>query len=82
MPEPGVGLVLAMACIRGRRLQAARTEGVMRALWVLLLLVVAGMTLTGCEAIQGIFKAGVWTGVIMVAILVLIIGFIAAKLRA
>ena len=54
----------------------------MRALWVLLLLVIAGMTLTGCAAIVGIFKAGVWTGVIMVAFVILIIGFIAAKLTA
>ena len=54
----------------------------MRALWVLLLLVMAGMTLTGCAAIAGIFKAGVWTGVIIVAFLVLIVGFIAAKMRA
>ncbi len=53
----------------------------MRWLWVLVMLVVAGMTLTGCEAIAGIFKAGVWTGVIIVAIIVLIVGFIAAKIR-
>lgn len=26
------------------------------------------MTLTGCEAVKGIFKAGMWTGVILVAI--------------
>ncbi len=53
----------------------------MRWLWIFLMLVVAGMTLTGCEAIAGIFKAGVWTGVILVAIIVLIVGFIAAKIR-
>jgi hypothetical protein len=53
----------------------------MRTLWMVLLVVLAGMTLTGCEAIAGIFKAGVWTGVIMVAFAILIIGFIAAKMR-
>jgi len=54
----------------------------MRSLWMLLLVVLAGMTLTGCEAIAGIFKAGVWTGVILVVIVVMIIGFIAAKARS
>ena len=27
------------------------------------------MTLTGCEAVKGIFKAGMWTGVILVAVI-------------
>ena len=27
------------------------------------------MTLTGCEAVKGIFKAGLWTGVILVAVI-------------
>jgi hypothetical protein len=49
---------------------------------MLVLVVIAGMTLTGCEAIQGIFKAGVWTGVIMVVLVLMIVGFIAAKIRS
>ena len=53
----------------------------MRWLWMLVLVVVAGMTLTGCEAIQGIFKAGMWTGIIAVVFVLLIVGFIAAKIR-
>jgi hypothetical protein len=54
----------------------------MRSLWLVLLVVLAGMTLTGCEAIAGIFKAGMWTGVILVVLVLMIIGFIAAKVRS
>ena len=45
------------------------------------LLVLVSLSATGCEAIAGIFKAGVWTGVVMVVILVAVIGFVATKLR-
>jgi hypothetical protein len=40
-------------------------------LWTLLLSVLA---LPGCEAIGKIFKAGVWTGVIMVAVVLALVG--------
>jgi hypothetical protein len=53
----------------------------MRSLWLLALIVLAAMTLTGCEVIGGIFKAGVWTGVIAIAIVLIVVGFIAAKIR-
>ena len=45
------------------------------------LLVLAAVSATGCEAIAGIFKAGVWTGVVMVVLLIAIVGFVAAKVR-
>jgi len=48
---------------------------------LLLVLVIASFMVAGCGAIVGIFKAGVWTGVIMVAFAILIIGFIVAKIR-
>lgn len=35
----------------------------------------------GCAAIGGIFKAGVWSGVIMVVIALVVVGGIAAALR-
>jgi len=54
----------------------------MRSLWLLLLVVLASMTVTGCAAIEGIFKAGVWTGVIMVVLVLVVIGFVAAKIRS
>ena len=49
--------------------------------WMIVLLVLASFTVAGCAAITGIFKAGVWTGVVMIVILIGIIGFIAARVR-
>jgi len=43
-------------------------------------LVVAAFT-SGCEAIEGIFKAGFWVGAIAVLIVVGIVAFVAAKVR-
>jgi len=54
----------------------------MRVLWVVTLLIVAGLTMAGCDAIVGIFKAGVWTGVVMVAVVLVALGFLLTKLRA
>jgi hypothetical protein len=48
-----------------------------RLLLVLLLLV----PLTGCELIEGIFKAGVWVGVILVAVVVIGIMWMVSKAR-
>jgi len=48
---------------------------------MIVLLVLASFTVAGCAAIAGIFKAGVWTGVVMIVILIGIIGFIATKVR-
>jgi hypothetical protein len=36
----------------------------------LLAIAIASSALTGCEAVKGIFKAGVWTGVILVAVVI------------
>jgi hypothetical protein len=50
--------------------------------WLLLtLIVLSALTFGGCEVIGGIFKAGVWVGVIAVVLVVAIIGFLATKLR-
>lgn len=48
---------------------------------MLALLVMASVTLAGCEAIGDIFKAGVWVGVLFVVIIVALVGFVAAKAR-
>lgn len=37
---------------------------------LIVLFAVTVVTMTGCAAIAGIFKAGVWTGVILVVIVV------------
>jgi hypothetical protein len=39
------------------------------------------MSMTGCRAVAGIFKAGVWTGVIVIGFL-LLLGFGATRLFA
>lgn len=38
------------------------------------------MTLSSCEVIGGIFKAGVWAGVILVVVVIGIVIFILSKL--
>ena len=48
---------------------------------VILLVVLAAVSSTGCEAIAGLFKAGMWTGVVMVVILIAIVGFVATRIR-
>jgi hypothetical protein len=44
-------------------------------------LVASSMTLTGCELAGGIFKAGMWVGVVFIVLIIAIVGFIAAKIR-
>ena len=46
---------------------------------VLLTVAVATMA-SGCEAIGAIFKAGVWTGVIAVVVLIGLLAFVAMKI--
>ena len=50
--------------------------------WLLLLLIVAVLPLGGCEVVEGIFKAGVWAGVLMVALIVGAVAFIVTKIRS
>jgi hypothetical protein len=51
-----------------------------KSLFMLPLFFMAVYVLSGCEAIGGIFKAGVWTGTIMVVVILAIVIFIIAKL--
>jgi hypothetical protein len=39
------------------------------------------LLLSGCEAIEGIFKAGVWSGVIIVVLALGLVAFVMAKVR-
>jgi len=48
---------------------------------LLVLVMLAALPLAGCEVIGGIFEAGMWVGAIMVALIVGIVAFIAAKIR-
>lgn len=48
---------------------------------MLLLLVVASVLASGCAVVGGIFKAGVWVGVIMVVLVLAVVMFIVGKAR-
>lgn len=39
------------------------------------------ITMTGCAAISGIFKAGIWTGVIGIALVVFLIIYLISRSR-
>ena len=47
----------------------------------LLLLVLLTVTLAGCAAVAGIFKAGFWAGIIVVVLVLGLIGVLVAKMR-
>ena len=46
-----------------------------------LLLLVILLSLTGCEVIGGIFKAGVWVGILLVLVVLAGLFWIVGKLR-
>ena len=52
----------------------------MRTLFLILILL-ATVTLAGCEVISDIFQAGLWVGVILVLLIVAGVAFLARKLR-
>ena len=47
----------------------------------LVLLVSLAMAASGCEAVGMIFKAGLFTGLIVVVLILLVVGFLVTKLR-
>ena len=47
---------------------------------ILSFLLIASTVLSSCELIGGIFKAGVWTGTIIVVLILALVIFIIAKL--
>lgn len=53
---------------------------VMKNITPLALITLAATTLSGCELVAGIFKAGMWTGIFVVAIVLALIIWILAKL--
>ena len=46
-----------------------------------LLIVLLGTSLAGCEVIGGIFKAGVWVGAIGAILVVVLLIFVVAKVK-
>lgn len=47
----------------------------------LFLFVILAFSLTGCDAIVGIFEAGFWTGIILVILVVLLIVYLVRRSR-
>jgi hypothetical protein len=47
----------------------------------ILLVVLLAIVASGCSLIGGIFKAGFWTGIVVVALIVIAIVFVATKAR-
>jgi hypothetical protein len=43
--------------------------------------VILAVSSAGCEVVGGIFKAGMWVGVIMVALILVVIFWIMGKVR-
>lgn len=54
-----------------------RSTNVLRVMLIVLL----GVTLSGCEVVGGIFKAGIWVGAIGVILIVFLVAFAAMKMR-
>ena len=45
----------------------------------ILIVVVLAVTLSGCAAVAGIFKAGFWTGLIIAVVVIGIVGALIAR---
>ncbi|MGV3547817.1 MAG: hypothetical protein ACO1N4_12195 [Pedobacter sp.] len=52
----------------------------MKKLMPLTLVALLATTLSSCELVEGIFKAGVWTGIIVVVVIIALVIWLAAKL--
>jgi hypothetical protein len=48
---------------------------------LLTLLTILAVSSAGCEVVGGIFKAGMWVGVIMVALILVVVFWIMGKMR-
>lgn len=48
---------------------------------ILLILLTLPVFIEGCGLVKGIFKAGVWVGVIIVVVILIIVGIIMSVLR-
>jgi hypothetical protein len=51
-------------------------------LYLFIFLLLSSLALTGCEAIGEIFKAGVWTGVLLVILVIGIIVWLLSRSKA
>lgn len=70
------GAAIALTFTRG-----CAGEVVMRVVW-LVLVVLATLSLGGCEVVGDIFRAGMWVGMLGVLLVIGLIAFLAMKLRS
>jgi len=49
--------------------------------WLLILVLLSTLMLGGCDVVGGIFKAGVYVGVVVVVLILVAIGLLWRKLR-
>jgi len=52
----------------------------LKAVSTVVMLFVSTMAISSCSVIEGIFKAGVWTGIIFVVLIIALIIFILTKI--
>jgi hypothetical protein len=65
-----------------KALTAQATTTLPRRLSLLVLCLIVAVTAAGCAAIGGIFKAGVWVGVIVAALLVVVVLFVVRSISS
>ncbi|MGZ5255966.1 MAG: hypothetical protein ACXWCT_16275 [Flavitalea sp.] len=49
--------------------------------WLLTFLIAFGISLSSCEVVGGIFKAGMWTGFIIIVVVVALIIWLISRFR-
>lgn len=77
LPEPIVVWEREVAMVQGSGVRAVPLSGRSGAAIVLLL----GLGLGGCELVEGIFRVGLWAGVILVLLVVLLVWLISRLFR-
>ena len=68
------------SCGGGTRKVSMTTTTRVKSVWLALLLLLAASS-AGCELVEGIFKVGMWVGIILVVIVLGLIMFVVRKLR-
>lgn len=58
-----------------------KISDVVKRYFVLLTIFIIGVFFAGCSIIGGIFKAGVWVGIIVVVIILMIVFYLMSKFR-
>lgn len=53
----------------------------LNSIYTIIFLLAISMSMSSCEAIAGIFKAGIWTGIIVVALIVGLILYFVSRSR-